>query len=76
MPIMTVTDPDDPRLGDYRALTDVELRTRWEPPHGLFIGTSNPFGPRVAVKHDGRWGYVDNPRGGCEVYLGRKGQMA
>lgn len=34
---MTVTDPDDPRLGDYRALTDVELRTRWEPPHGLFI---------------------------------------
>jgi tRNA G18 (ribose-2'-O)-methylase SpoU len=32
-----VTDPDDERLADYRALTDVELRTRWEPPHGLFI---------------------------------------
>ncbi|WP_412740226.1 TrmH family RNA methyltransferase [Krasilnikovia sp. MM14-A1259] len=32
-----LTDPDDERLGDYRALTDVELRTRWEPPHGLFI---------------------------------------
>lgn len=32
-----VTDPTDPRLADYRALTDVELRTRWEPPHGLFI---------------------------------------
>jgi tRNA G18 (ribose-2'-O)-methylase SpoU len=32
-----ITDPDDPRIGDYRALTDVELRTRWEPPHGLFI---------------------------------------
>jgi len=32
-----ITDPDDPRLADYRALTDVELRTRWEPPHGLFI---------------------------------------
>lgn len=32
-----VTDPDDPRVADYRALTDVELRTRWEPPHGLFI---------------------------------------
>jgi tRNA G18 (ribose-2'-O)-methylase SpoU len=32
-----VTDPDDERVGDYRALTDLELRTRWEPPHGLFI---------------------------------------
>ncbi|MEU4569588.1 RNA methyltransferase [Micromonospora sp. NPDC023956] len=37
VPLVTVTDPDDPRLGDYHALTDVELRTRWEPPHGLFI---------------------------------------
>jgi tRNA G18 (ribose-2'-O)-methylase SpoU len=33
----TITDPDDPRLVDYRALTDVDLRTRFEPPHGLFI---------------------------------------
>jgi tRNA G18 (ribose-2'-O)-methylase SpoU len=32
-----ITDPDDRRLVDYRALTDVELRTRFEPPHGLFI---------------------------------------
>jgi tRNA G18 (ribose-2'-O)-methylase SpoU len=32
-----VTDPADPRLDDYRALTDVALRTRFEPPHGLFI---------------------------------------
>jgi len=32
-----ITDPDDPRLADYRALTDLELRTRFEPPHGLFI---------------------------------------
>jgi tRNA G18 (ribose-2'-O)-methylase SpoU len=32
-----VTDPDDARLADYRALTDVALRTRFEPPHGLFI---------------------------------------
>jgi tRNA G18 (ribose-2'-O)-methylase SpoU len=35
--IHLVTDPDDDRLGDYRALTDLELRTRWEPPNGLFI---------------------------------------
>jgi tRNA G18 (ribose-2'-O)-methylase SpoU len=37
VPATTITDPDDDRLADYRALTDVELRTRWEPPHGLFI---------------------------------------
>ena len=32
-----ISDPDDPRLADYRALTDVELRLRFEAPHGLFI---------------------------------------
>ncbi|GAA4897989.1 RNA methyltransferase [Stackebrandtia albiflava] len=32
-----LTDPDDPRLDDYRALTDLALRTRFEPPNGLFI---------------------------------------
>ena len=32
-----ITDPDDDRLGDYRALTDLELRIKWEPPNGLFI---------------------------------------
>jgi tRNA G18 (ribose-2'-O)-methylase SpoU len=32
-----VDDAGDARLADYRALTDVELRTRFEPPHGLFI---------------------------------------
>jgi tRNA G18 (ribose-2'-O)-methylase SpoU len=35
--VESITDPDDERIADYRALTDVELRTRWEPPHGLFI---------------------------------------
>jgi tRNA G18 (ribose-2'-O)-methylase SpoU len=28
---------NDERIGDYRALTDLELRTKWEPPNGLFI---------------------------------------
>ncbi|MFG2037236.1 TrmH family RNA methyltransferase [Dactylosporangium sp. NPDC048998] len=37
MTVETITDPGDERIGDYRALTDVELRTRWEPPNGLFI---------------------------------------
>jgi tRNA G18 (ribose-2'-O)-methylase SpoU len=35
--VQEITDPDDERIADYRALTDVELRTRWEPPNGLFI---------------------------------------
>jgi tRNA G18 (ribose-2'-O)-methylase SpoU len=37
VPVREITDPDDERIGDYRALTDLELRTRWEPPNGLFI---------------------------------------
>jgi len=32
-----ITEPDDPRIADYRELTDVRLRTAFEPPHGLFI---------------------------------------
>ena len=39
-------------------------------PHGLFVATANPFGPRVAIREQGEWKYVDNQRGGCEVYLG------
>ncbi len=40
-------------------------------PHGLFIGTANPFGPRIAVRRAGEWEYQDNPRGGLEVLLSR-----
>jgi tRNA G18 (ribose-2'-O)-methylase SpoU len=36
-PIVEVDDPDDPRLADYRSLTDVALRSSIEAPHGLFI---------------------------------------
>lgn len=35
--LITIDDPDDPRLHDYVALTDVELRRRREPAEGLFI---------------------------------------
>ena len=35
--MIPIDDPGDERLGDYRALTDLALRTRWEQPHGLFI---------------------------------------
>jgi tRNA G18 (ribose-2'-O)-methylase SpoU len=37
VPAFSISSPDDPRIADYRALTDLELRTRWEPPNGLFI---------------------------------------
>ncbi|MGN6474496.1 MAG: TrmH family RNA methyltransferase, partial [Mycobacteriales bacterium] len=36
-PVHEVVDPDDPRLADYRSLTDVALRSSIEAPHGLFI---------------------------------------
>jgi tRNA G18 (ribose-2'-O)-methylase SpoU len=36
-PVVEIDDPDDPRLSDYRSLTDVALRTKLEPPNGLFI---------------------------------------
>ncbi|MFF9207950.1 MULTISPECIES: TrmH family RNA methyltransferase [unclassified Streptomyces] len=35
--LISIDDPDDPRLRDYTGLTDVELRRRREPAEGLFI---------------------------------------
>ncbi|MDX3093009.1 RNA methyltransferase [Streptomyces sp. ME01-24h] len=35
--LITIDDPDDPRLRDYTSLTDVELRRRREPAEGLYI---------------------------------------
>ena len=39
-------------------------------PHGLFIGTANPFGPRVAKRlgPQWEWTYEDNPKGGLEIW--------
>ncbi|MGE5826763.1 MAG: TrmH family RNA methyltransferase [Micromonosporaceae bacterium] len=48
-----ITDPDDSRLAEYRALTDVELRTRFEPPHGLFIAEGE-----LVLRRAVRAGYV------------------
>lgn len=39
-PVIEVSDLDDPRLTDYRSLTDVALRRRLEPAGGLFIAES------------------------------------
>lgn len=39
--LVTLTDPSDPRLADYVALTDVALRSRHEPEKGLYIAESS-----------------------------------
>jgi len=46
------------------------VRTIVSSPHGLFVGTANPFGPRVAVQGPGGWRFEYNPRGGIEVWHG------
>ncbi|WP_091233120.1 RNA methyltransferase [Microbacterium sp. 3J1] len=40
MDILHVTDADDPRLDDFRGLTDVALRSASEPAGGLYIAES------------------------------------
>ena len=43
------------------------LRTMVSSPHGLFLGTANPYGPKIMPLGGDR--YVGNPRGGCEVHF-------
>lgn len=43
------------------------LRTMCSTPYGLFLGTANPFGPKVMPLNG--TSYVHNPRGGCEVFF-------
>jgi hypothetical protein len=52
---------------------NIGIRNLVSTPHGLFVGTANFFGPRVAVLHGSEWVYEDNPRGGLEVWLGNSG---
>ncbi len=53
---------------------NVGIRNLVSTPHGLFVGTANFFGPRVAVRHGSEWRYEENPRGGLEVWLGAAGE--
>jgi hypothetical protein len=46
-------------------------RTLCSSPHGLFVGTANPFGPEVAAMAPDGWRYAPNPKGGLEIWLGR-----
>src|SRR6516225_64008 len=52
MRLATVDDPDDPRLSDYRNLTDVALRRVLEPAGGLYIAESaKVIGRALAAGH-------------------------
>lgn len=47
------------------------VRNLLSTPQGLYIGSTNQFGPRSAVQVEkGRWEYHDNPRGGTEIWFG------
>lgn len=46
------------------------LRTLASTPYGMFIGTANPWGPKIMPLNG--HAYVRNPRGGCEVFLARR----
>jgi len=46
------------------------IRSLLSTPKGLFVGTTNLFGPKVATRHPDGWRYDDNPRGGLEVWQG------
>jgi tRNA G18 (ribose-2'-O)-methylase SpoU len=50
--LVRIEDPEDPRLGDYVGLTDMELRKRTEPERGLFIAEGEKVIQRaVAAGH-------------------------
>jgi hypothetical protein len=55
---------------------NVGVRNLVSTPHGLFVGTANLFGPRVAVRAGDGWRYEDNPAGGLEVWLGARSEAA
>lgn len=46
---------------------NIGLRTMSSTPYGMFLGTANPFGPKVMPLNGDR--YVRNPRGGCEIFF-------
>ncbi|WP_404432707.1 RNA methyltransferase [Microbacterium lacus] len=55
MPRVSIESPDDPRLSDYRDLTDVALRRLLEPERGLYIAESaKVIGRALAAGHDPR----------------------
>lgn len=57
-----ILDPDDPRLVDYLGLTDVALRRRTEPAHGLYIAESEKVIRRALAAHHRPRSYLMSER--------------
>lgn len=47
------------------------IRSLMSTPHGLAVGTVNPFAPKVGIVSADGVRYENNPRGGLEIWLGR-----
>ncbi len=81
-----ITDPADERLADYRELTDVALRTKYEPPHGLFIAEGElvlrralraGYRPRSVLLDEGRVDQLaDVSLAGAPVYAADQSLLA
>ena len=61
---MTTTGFDNPYNYGIRGLVDT--------PGGLAVGFVNPFGPLVATFDGDEVRYEPNPRGGLEVWVGKR----
>jgi tRNA G18 (ribose-2'-O)-methylase SpoU len=63
MPLVDITDADDPRLADYRDLTDVALRSAAEPALGLYMAEGEKVIARaLAAGHHPRSVLVEHKR--------------
>ncbi len=51
------------------------IRTLVSSPQGLFVGCANPFGPQIARCYDKQWVYEENPRGGLEIWQGKRDEL-
>ena len=63
-------------LSGFNNYYNMGIRTMKSTPYGLFVGTTNPFGPDIAVKRIAGWNYEHNPNGGLEIWLGARKEVA
>lgn len=59
-------------LNGFGNYYNMGIRTMKSTPYGLFVGTTNPFGPQIGVKRLAGWKYEENPDGGLEIWLGSR----
>jgi tRNA G18 (ribose-2'-O)-methylase SpoU len=73
--LVEVTDPADPRLGDYRDLRDVQLRRSIEAEHGLFLAEGEKVVRRAVEAGFAPRSFLMAPRwlDGLADVLGRSG---